>query len=770
METLGQSSYRRTPRIGCGRAEDAVGCAYHHVADDPSATHVPQSRRPPLTPTRDSPHASVRIRQQQLLQSLILGIIALLVIVNALNVAFVGVEDSTWRGLGILMLLGGSLLMLRSGKFTAAVALVIAVMLAAAGRQLMETGLTAFGASLLTFTVAVAVAGILLGRRALFITSAISVAWVMGVYLLEQSGSPFVGWDAPGNEALDSLLLFVIVLTALVLVLERFGLAYKRALVATAEREEELRLAAAAAPIGIWSWDLQSGEVDYSPEMKAMFGLPLDARPTVQTFLDHVHPEDRERIEENAAIARVQGSDGLQEMRIVREDGSVLWINGHSRTLINTRGEPVRVLGVLYDVTRDREARERLALLAEAGEILGESLDVQETLSRVARLVVPRLADWVVIDVAGDDDVLERVVVHHRDPPRVAWAQEMAARFPADPHAERGAYHVLRSREPLLLGDVSEPMVRNLAQSDDHYRLLLEAGLSSLVAAPMISRGRPIGVLTLVCVDSPRRYDEGDEDYVMQLAARVAVAVDNARLFQELAELTATLEERVDERTREVQRLAADVTTAEARERNRIARLLHDELQQHLHAAQIMLDGVAAEGLAAEDREVLDDIDEELRAAGRLTRELTTDLSPPALEGDDFMDVVRWTADQIQERHRLDVDIEGPSSIHVEDMPVRALLHSLLQELLFNVVKHSGARRARVAVAETPAGLRLEVADDGRGFDPAAVAEEGPTGFGLSSAADRVRLFGGTLTVDARPGIGVLVTIQLPSLARTSAS
>ena len=715
-----------------------------------------------MTPPRESPHLAIRTRQRRLFQSLVLGIFGLLAIVATLSSLASGVDDSTWRALALLVLLGVALLILRAGSFTPAVSLVIAVVVLAGGRQLAETGLAAFGASLLPFTVAIVIAGVLLGRRALFLTAGATVAWTVAVYVLEQRGVSWIAWGHPSNEGLDSVLLFVVVLIALLIVLERFGLSYKRALLETAEREEELRLAAAAAPIGIWSWDFSTGAVEYTPELKVMMGLSLDSRPTVETYLAHVHPDDRERIAGNLAAARTRGPAGVTEMRLVREDGSVLWVNAHSRTITDSRGEPVRALGVIYDVTRDRHARERLALLAEAGRVLGESLDVRDTLGRVARLIVPYFADWMVIDLTTPRGALERAVVHHRDPALAPWAEEFGAEYPPDVGAPHDAYHVLQRMEPVLLAEVGEERLREASRDDRHLAFLRRGGVRSLISVPMISRGRPVGVVTFVVSDNGRTYDASDLEFATQLASRVAVALDNARLFGELSDLTDDLERRVQERTGDVQRLVAEVTTAEARERHRIARLLHDELQQQLHAMQIMLQGVRASTTGALGGE-LDEMEETLREASLLTRHLTTDLSPPTLDGDDFVPVLHWVANVMQERHRLDVQVESPASLRVRDIAVRALLHSLLQELLFNVVKHADVNRAHVELQEAAGTLSLVVADEGEGFDPThAAGGAGPTGFGLGSAGDRVRLFGGTLHVASRPGDGTRVTIQLP--------
>jgi signal transduction histidine kinase/CHASE3 domain sensor protein len=189
----------------------------------------------------------------------------------------------------------------------------------------------------------------------------------------------------------------------------------------------------------------------------------------------------------------------------------------------------------LAQARRDAEtSANRLALLAEASELLGSSLDYRQTLARLAAFAVPRLADWCSIDMADDDGRLERIAVAHQDPAKVRWAQELAERFPPDPEAPRGAMHVLRTGEPEFYPEIPAEVLADAVEREPELGAILgELGLRSAISVPLNARGRTLGVLTLVQAESGRLYTEGDLELAQELARRAAVAVDNARLFEE---------------------------------------------------------------------------------------------------------------------------------------------------------------------------------------------------------------------------------------------
>ena len=235
---------------------------------------------------------------------------------------------------------------------------------------------------------------------------------------------------------------------------------------------------------------------------------------------------------------------------------------------------------------------------------------------------------------------------------------------------------------------------------------------------------------------------------------------DEVRAFSE------TLERRVAERTLQVRRLAARLAVAEQEERQRIAHVLHDDLQQQLYGLSMVLallqrapDPATVTGLSARAAEILD-------GAAQGLRSLATELSPSILQAVRLAEVLEWTAEEARARHALDVAVEVTGDPQIADAALRILMYQSLREVLFNVVKHADVPAARlVAWAETDAEgtavAVVRVEDDGAGFD--AASSDRPGGFGLFSVRERIHLVGGRFEVESSPGGGTRVTVAVPS-------
>jgi signal transduction histidine kinase len=194
-----------------------------------------------------------------------------------------------------------------------------------------------------------------------------------------------------------------------------------------------------------------------------------------------------------------------------------------------------------------------------------------------------------------------------------------------------------------------------------------------------------------------------------------------------------------------------------------MARVLHDDLQQQLFAVQLQLQ-MLAEDLG--DTDFLEAITDLVSHALTTTRRLTVDLSPPVLQGEGLTEAVNWLGVHMQERYDLSVEVDAGDKQRVEAEDMRVLLFQLVRELLFNVVKHADVDEARVILSEDDHDLVIRVEDDGTGFDTSVLRNgNNGTGFGLPSVVERLRLFGGRLTVDSAPGHGTRCTVRVPLTA-----
>jgi PAS domain S-box-containing protein len=186
----------------------------------------------------------------------------------------------------------------------------------------------------------------------------------------------------------------------------------------------------------------------------------------------------------------------------------------------------------LYEA--EHAARQRLAFVAEASALLSTSLDYEQTLARLARLAVPRLADWCAIDMAGPDGDFQRLTVAHQDPAKVKWAKELQDRLPPNPDDPHGVAYVLRTGRPEFFPEIPESVLDEAVGEDEELgRIVQELGLRSSICVPLTARGRTLGALTLIAAESHPPYTEADFELAMELARRAGIAVDNSRLFQE---------------------------------------------------------------------------------------------------------------------------------------------------------------------------------------------------------------------------------------------
>jgi PAS domain S-box-containing protein len=177
-----------------------------------------------------------------------------------------------------------------------------------------------------------------------------------------------------------------------------------------------------------------------------------------------------------------------------------------------------------------QDAQSRLSLLARASDALSSSLAYEETLTAVAELAVPEFADWCVVDVL-DDGELERIALVHRDPEKRSVTEELRRRYPT---GDRGSARVVQTGESELSVLTDDVLVASAADEGE-LELLRALGLGSRMCVPMVARGVTLGALCFVN-GSSRAYTEDDLALAEELGRRAAVAVDNARLYQQAEE------------------------------------------------------------------------------------------------------------------------------------------------------------------------------------------------------------------------------------------
>ncbi|HEX5838606.1 MAG TPA: CheR family methyltransferase [Anaerolineales bacterium] len=216
---------------------------------------------------------------------------------------------------------------------------------------------------------------------------------------------------------------------------------------------------------------------------------------------------------------------------------------------------------------------------------------------------------------------------------------------------------------------------------------------------------------------------------------------------------------------REIRSLASDLTAAEQEERNRISQILHDDLQQRIFAVKVHLTTLE-EAVRKNDLQSVEidfgQLQDMLADAVSITRSLSIDLSPAILQGDSLVDALNWLGLQMRDQYGLQVHVEANGvSTRFEDT-LRILLFQTVREALFNVVKHADTTHATVRFHEAGDQIRLQISDDGKGFDVSMSTLEHSGSGGLSNLRHRLGLMGCTLQVTSLPGKGTEILIHIP--------
>ncbi|HEX8070700.1 MAG TPA: PAS domain S-box protein [Pyrinomonadaceae bacterium] len=352
------------------------------------------------------------------------------------------------------------------------------------------------------------------------------------------------------------------------------------------DQRRHLQAMVASVPGVVWeAWgqpDAAAQRIDFvSDYVEQLLGYTVaEWLATPNFWLTVVHPEDRERAARNAAEHYARGGNGVNRFRWVARDGRVLWVESQSSVIADEAGRPLGMRGVTMDISERVRQETNERFLAEASTALSSSLDYETTLATVAKLAVPHFADWCGVEMLDESGTLKRLAVAHVDPAKVAWAHELAERYPADPNEPRGIYQVLRTGESEFYPEIPDELLVAGARDAEHLRILRQIGFRSAMLVPLKTREQTLGVLSFINSESGRHHTLEDLALAEDLAARAALAVDNARLY------------RAEQRTRR----AAEVTA------DRLARLqnVSAALSQALTPQQVCV-AVIGQGISSLD-------------------------------------------------------------------------------------------------------------------------------------------------------------------------
>ncbi|HET9014432.1 MAG TPA: ATP-binding protein [Thermomicrobiaceae bacterium] len=496
-----------------------------------------------------------------------------------------------------------------------------------------------------------------------------------------------------------------------------------------------------------------------SPSVERVLGYPAASVVGANHF-DLMHPSDRDEARPRfRMLVAAPGRVGRGRFRLRHRDGSWRWIEGTSTNLFDDPAVRA-ILSTFQDVTDRLREEERREFLDRATAVLVGSLDYAATLQQVAELAVPLVADWTTVHVVEADGRLHRVGIAHVDPAK----QELLARLPGAEWATQptnSLQRVFQTGVPACTFAVEDKQLDRAAADDEHRRLFAVLQPRSSMVVPLLARGRPLGVLSVVLAESGRRYTAADLPFVTDLARRAALAVDNARLFHEAEQARRFQEEFLSTAAHELKTPLTSIVG--------YAQLLSREMRQ-ASGTTGRLAGRVDRLRGQVDRLqalVADLLDASQLQQGRL--ELRR-------ERFDLVELVREVA------AREEAAAKGSDRLHVAAVgPAvgcwdRARLDQVVTNLLTNALKYSDATQSvHVSVAAETEAAVLTVRDRGIGiaaddreriFQPFARAAAGShlpgTGLGLYISRRIVERHGGVIGVESEPGKGSTFAVRLP--------
>jgi PAS domain S-box-containing protein len=314
------------------------------------------------------------------------------------------------------------------------------------------------------------------------------------------------------------------------------------------QAEQNQRALLEGLPLVTWIYEVgdRSATRYVSPQAETMLAYsPQRWESEPDLFSKMLHPEDRERV--LADIARAEDGTPLElEYRLLTRHGDVVWIREEATTVRGADGEPLYGRSFLVDIRaekraddeRDRlvaaeqaavsatvERQRRLDLLREAADVAASSLAYKSTVQRIADLVVRDFADWCVVDISEEGGSLNRVAVARAEPaPRDAGGAP-------DQQAEEAVRAVVDSGQPQIIPSLGES-----ANGNEAGRFLGGVDAQSIICVPLRARKRRLGAITVARTDRGNRYGAEELAVVEDLAGRIAVAIDRARLYVEVEE------------------------------------------------------------------------------------------------------------------------------------------------------------------------------------------------------------------------------------------
>ncbi|MGZ6289511.1 MAG: MASE1 domain-containing protein [Bdellovibrionota bacterium] len=317
------------------------------------------------------------------------------------------------------------------------------------------------------------------------------------------------------------------------------------------------------APCSYQSLNLDGLFIDVNDTEINLLGYSREDLVGKKYFSDLLDEESKNIFE--PAFQRFRDGEGIKqlELNLVCKNGQVMPILMNFACVRDEFGRLIRCRASFIDLTERKKAEQerilaeqaeyarkaaessaqRSAFLSEATQLLTSSLDHDEVLKRLARLAVPKICDWCIIDIANQEGTLERVLAH-RDPEKEEIAKEFNRRFPSKSDDSGASAEVIRSGKPQLVSNITPSMTKGAIQRAQEYTDFVRSeNPTSYMCVPMSTRGQALGAISFLSTISGRHFSRADLDLAEELGRRAALAIENARLYRVAREAVALRDE-----------------------------------------------------------------------------------------------------------------------------------------------------------------------------------------------------------------------------------
>ncbi|MCC2680414.1 MAG: hypothetical protein K0R29_2990, partial [Pseudobdellovibrio sp.] len=484
-----------------------------------------------------------------------------------------------------------------------------------------------------------------------------------------------------------------------------------------------------------------------------------------------VHEEDMKKIRPLWMEQFKKGELFESEYRIRNSQGQYRWHLVRTSPLKGPSGNIVKWFGTATDIHDQKLNQERQSFFEKVTSLLSEELEYKKTLNSIGQLIVPKLADWCVIDILEEGSKYPKtVVLEHVDPAKLKWAEKIREKYPTDWERADGTGAVLRTGKSEIYVNLTDELLRMGAKDDEHYETLKSVGIRSVILVPIMgAQNFPIGVMSLITSETNREFTNSDLEVAEEVGRRAGLAIDRSRLYER--------ERSAREKAEAAKKISDEANMLKT---TFLANMSH-EMRTPLNALIGFNDLLRDLPNGSPEKEKYHSI---VERNGELLLRLIDDildlskvesgnlnLERIAISLPDLIAEVSASLDMQARDKKIELSVKSDSSLPETVVTDPTRLRQILNNVIGNAIKFTEQGSATVHVSKTQSKkLRFVIEDTGVGIaeeaqpklfrafnqaDPSTTRKYGGTGLGLALSKKLANSLGGDLWLHSSvPGKG----------------